>query len=534
MGFLSSLSAVVAPALPLLALTSQEYNQRFFSGEDVPDWLSSQFGETIAPEIALTLTYVYSAALIVSDDFGTMTCQMFENIGDDDRARVPYSAPGIGQLARKLRWQPNNWQTAKAFWSTLGWQYVLRPVAYAEIVYRQGLNGFVDQLIPRHPDRVRQELLPSGRVRFKLYEPHGGTRIVTQDEMFVVRNISTDGLTATSRIDYGAGAIQTGLALQHFTRNYFQKGATAALVATYKGTQDEENETDLHASLTRYANGAENAGGILVVPQDIDIKSLGVDPEKSQLEKLKNLTGRDIARLFKMPPSWLGIENAQAYGSNVQDAANYVNRTQVPMVVEFEQAIQRDLVVAQDRYFAKFNMDYLLRASLKERMEAYEIGIRARVIRPSEARSKEELPKDLALDKLSEMDNRPGTPKNQPVQNQAESARRVDRATLATVANAVSCVRRERAVVTKLAVKHASDPDGWKASLQEFYADHAQYVAVKMGMPIGLARAFAAQHGSQFENQGMPLIQGDAGEAWESAESAELAELALSDVEVAA
>lgn len=508
-------------------------------GEDfwyVPDgWVNSltMAGIGFSPEMALMLSHVHCAVSSISDDFGTMTCQMFKDLGDDGHTRVKFNDPGIGMLAYRLRWQPNQIQSATAFWRTLCWQYLLRPAAYAEILYRPGSDSFIDQLIPRHPDRVEQQRLPSGRLRFKLTEADGSPRYVTQEEMFVVRNTSTDGLNAISRIEYGAKALSTATALQDFTRNYFKKGATAALLGTYKGgSMGEEKESELHRSISRYLSGVENAGGLLLVEEDLDVKALGVEPEKAQLLGLKNLSGRDIARLFKLPPSWLGIEGTAAYNSQVQDAANYVNRCQMPIVVEFEQAIYIHLIVARD-FYAKFNLDYLVRGDLKARMEAYEIGIRSRVLRPSEARVREDLSPDPALDQLSESDHRPGSSGGgnnnspaQPAGTEPGAARRQTagvRATLILHDNALRVLRREREAVTKLARKHSDDVEGWRAGLRDFYADHATFVGETMRLPSGTARAYAAQHGAALEASGVGLMDSQ----WERLEAEELVTLAL-------
>jgi len=527
MGLLASL-APVRQATQFQAMTSAEYDKAFWGGDSVPEpWLGARYGVTVSPELALTLTYVYSAVSIISDDFGTMTCQGFATTGPDSRERIKYADPGIGVLARMLRWQPNAWQTSKAFWSTLAWQFLLRRACYAEIVYRPGLDGFVSQLVPRHPDRVRESRLPSGRILYTLLGEPNGPRTLTQAEMFVVRNTSTDGLNAISRIEYAGRALETAIKLQDFTHNYFSKGATAALLASYKDDLDDEGEAALHGSITRYMQGSENAGGVLLVPADIDVKALGVDPEKSQLLGLKNLSGRDVARLYKMPPSWLGIEGAASYNSHVQAATDYVNRCLVPMCVEFEQAIQRDLVIAVDRFFFKFNMDYLLRADFKTRMEGYEVAIRSRVMRPSEARLREDMNPDPALDKLSEQDNRPGTPR-QVGSSATPAAQAIDRRQyLEAACGAVACVRRERAMVVKLAKKHASDVPGWQAALKDFYEDQARFIADTMRIDLRVARTYAAQHGHQFETQGIAGLDAATGEAWQRDEAAELADLAL-------
>ena len=67
----------------------------------------------------------------------------------------------------------------------------------------------------------------------------------------------------------------------------------------------------------------------------------------------------------------------------------------------------------------------------------------------------------------------------------------------------------------------------WQAALREFEADQAQFIARTMRIPLGIARGFAAQHGSEFEAKGIAFIDGEAGEAWEREEAEELAVLAL-------
>ena len=502
------------------------------AGEDfwyVPDgWVSSLAlaGVGLTPELALTLSHVYCAVDTISGDLGTMPCLLFEDLNEEGRRRVRFTDPGIGALAYRLRWQPNSVQHAKAFWSTIAWQYLLRPTAYAEIIYRRGSDSHVDQLVPRYPDRVEQQRLPNGRLRFKLTEADGSPRYVTQEEMFVVRNTSTDGLNAIGRIEYGGKALASGISLQDFTRNYFKKGATAALLATYKGGEwmEPEEEAALHGNISRYVAGVENAGGILLVPEDIDVTSLGVEPEKAQLLGLKNLSGRDIARLFKMPPHKLAIEGAQAgYASQVQAAQEYVSGTQMPLMVELQQSIYIHLIVARN-YYAKFNPSHLLQADAKTRMEAHEIAIRARVYRPSDARVMEDMSPDEDLDRLSEQDHRSGF-QREGVDNAPKSAGHglSVRATLVLHDNALRVLRREREAVKKLATKHANNVEAWREGLRDFFADHAAFVGDTMRLPMAVARAYAARHGAALEDQGLVVMD----DHWERLEAEDLVTLSL-------
>lgn len=528
MGFLERVSTVQAPA------RAAGFSRGTSPGADawyLPDgWVSSlaMAGVAMSPELAMTLSYVYSAVDIISSDFGTMPCAMYRDLGEGGRARVRFGDPGIGGLAYLLRWQPNSFQSAKAFWSTMAWQYLLRPAAYAEMTLREGSQTVIDEITPRHPDRVTELRLPSGRFVYKLDEPKGPPRYVSQDAMFVVRNTSSDGLNAIGRIGYGGRTLDSGLALQEYTRQYFKKGATAALMATYKGGQmGDEEEAALHRSITRYIAGVENAGGLLLVPDDIDVKSLGVDPEKAQLLGLKDLSGRDVARIFKLPPYKLAIAGTQAYASQVQSAQDYVTTCQMPIVREFQDAIYIHMIVARD-YYAKFNSSHLLQADQKTRMEAHEIAIRARVYRPSEARVMEDMSPDEELDRLSALDHRPGSSSSRDGANNGEKALAAGRgctvrAVLATHDSALRVLRRERVAVEKIAKKHASSAEGWRRELKSFYEEHANFVAETMRIPTDVARAYAAQHGEQLETLGMPAWT----EHWEKLEAEDLVELAM-------
>lgn len=146
---------------------------------------------------------------------------------------------------------------------------------------------------------------------------------------------------------------------------------------------------------------------------------------------------------------------------------------------------------------------------------------------------------DERLDRLSEGDNRPGSPptKNtQPVDPGTGPAgsRLLFHGMMAVQDNAVRCIRRERAAVEKLAAKHAADPAAWQAGLRDFYADHAGFVAQTMRIPVTIARGFVAEHGLAFEAQGIVPIAGDAGATWEHQEAHALALLSVQTAERAA
>lgn len=512
-------------------------------GYFVPEsWLSSlsHAGIQVTPDLAMTLSAFASGIRMKGYDLGTCPNQVFKYLDEGGKERVRtgvnlLGTGGIGNVAYMLRWQPNAIQTATEYMVGQVAQFHLRGKGYAEIA--GGRDGAFEQLLPRHPDRVFPERLPFGRLRYKLIEFDGRPRYLNQDEMHVIRDLSLDGgFTSLSRVQYGANSFGNSLATQKAVGRFFKTGMAATMLATYKGDQKAEGDEDaLHKSIARYAAGTDNYAGLMLVPDYIDIKNLSIEPEKAQMMLAQEWGVREAARSLDMPAYKLGLTGGVNYSLATQAAVDYVITCLRPLAVLIEQSQQRDLILAKSTYVTEILLEALFRGDPMAQAEYFERLVKIRAMRPSEVRERLNLNPDPALDRLSEGDFRPGSTgtadrgQNARAGHAGISARAVMKATLAVHDNAVRCLRRERAAVEKLALKHSNDPQAWQAGLRTFYSDHAQHVAQTMRISIEVARGVAAQHGSEFEAKGMTILDGKAGEAWERFEADELAALALAD-----
>jgi HK97 family phage portal protein len=533
MGFLQRMSSVAAPArMHASAGNPADPFYGLYGGYLPPEWYGalSAAGVSVTPDNAMALSALYSGVTMIAYDLATCPAQTFRMRDDEgkDRVRGGPTSPGIGGVAYRMRWAPNDVQTSVEWVVSMVAQFLLRGRAYAEIVGGP-TTGIAEQYLPRHPDRVRPERLPSGRMRYKLIEASGAPRYVTQEEMLVVRDLSFDGgMTSTSRIQYGAQALGSALASQQAQAKFFKSGMTAATVATYTGDLEPEDEAALHASISRYAAGTENSFGLMLIPDDVKISSLSPDPQKAMMIESQEEGVRNVARLLHLPGSKLGLKDSVAYASAVQAALDYIVSCLRPIAVTFEQAFKRDLIIQKELYEVVFKLEAMMRGDFTAQSEYLEKFIRSRVMRPSEARLILEMNPDPALDKLSEGDMRPGTSStanNTPPRQNDQSARAHLKGTLALHDTAMRVLRREKHDVEALAKKHASDVDGWQAGLREFYADHAGFVAREMRLDMDTAMAYAAQHGSQLEQRGIVLFD----DGFERAEADELCALALSE-----
>lgn len=537
MKWLQRVSSVVTPAR-MRAGAAQDYNQAFFSGEPLPDlWLASLSGSGIpvTPDLAKTLSSYSCGVETIAYDLATLPLRAFkareDGGGDLVTGGINSHAAGIGSLIYRLQWQPNTVQTAVEFFASMIVQLKMRNRAYAEII--PGPSGFMEELLPRHPDRVIPERLSSGRLRYKLQEPGGGYRYVTQDEMFVIRDISADGgVNPMSTIAYAANAIGTGLAAERAASKFFKTGMTAALLATYTGDMEDEDEAALHKSISRYAAGVENSFGLMLVPDDVKVSNLAIEPEKAQMMLAREWTLYEVARYLRISPRKLMARGkTDSYASAYQDAIDHVVNCLRPVAILIQQSIQRDLVLAKDTYRFLFHLGELLKGDPAQMGVFIQQLIASRAMTPSEVRMTYlDMNPDEHLDQLSESDNRPGTPKpSAPAESKptGDAPAAFSRAIFAVRDNALSCVKRERETVEKLAQKHASDVEGWQKALREFYADHAQFVGRRMRLHPTVARGYAGHRGAELEAQGLVAFGGDQSAGWEQFEADALAELSL-------
>lgn len=537
MPFLAKSATVVAPARVQASHGSGDPFAGLYNGYYPPEWgaMLSASGVAVSPELAMTLSSVYCAVTTILDDISTLPAQLFQYTGADGaKERVRGARPGLGRLSYVLRWAPNSWQTAKEFWGMEVGHLMLRGNAYARIV--SGVSsGLVEQLIPLHPDLTRPERLPSGRIRYKRLDARRQDEpdAYSQEEIFHLRDLTTDGLVGRSRIGYGVQSFGTMLAKERFAGKFFKSGMTAALLASYKGGEmDPEEEASLHASISRFAAGTENSFGLMLAPEELKIEKLGIEPEKAQLLQSREFSVREVARWFKMPGHKLeASQQTQAYAAREQANLEYVIGCLRPIVVGIEQAIQRDLLIPelQETYFVEFLMDALLRGDLKARADYYGKAIRNRWMRPSEVRIRENMNPDERLDQLSEQDFRPGRSggrgdrSGEPSERDAQRLARAERRLLQfTRAGAERVVHKELEAVAKAAKKHANDVPGWQAWLQDFYEDHARFAAQVLCLPVEATREYAAQHGLILQEKGATVL-----DDWRATEVDALTALAL-------
>lgn len=222
--------------------------------------------------------------------------------------------------------------------------------AYDWIV-RDRRTGRPGELIPVPANLVEPWQDTAGRVWYTVYHPVTGAPMkLSGEDIQHYKAYTRNGLKGISTLSRAAEVISAGLAAQGYDLAYYQNGGHPAgilktdadlggkvTVTDPDGTQRTISKKDrLREEWERIHAGPSNSHRIAVMDLNADYKPLAISNKDAQFVENKEVSVKDIARFFGVPLYKLQ-EGKQAYGSNEQNAIEYVVGTLHPIVTQYEE-----------------------------------------------------------------------------------------------------------------------------------------------------------------------------------------------------
>ena len=104
--------------------------------------------------------------------------------------------------------------------------------------------------------------------------------------------------------------------------------------------------------------------------------SIGIAPEDAQFLETRKYQVNEICRIFRIPPHLVADLERATFSNIEHQSIEFVQYTIRPWLVRWEQEITKSLLSDEEKtlYFARFNVDGLLRGDYKSRMEGYAVG----------------------------------------------------------------------------------------------------------------------------------------------------------------
>ena len=282
---------------------------------------------------------------ILSDSMGKLPCYIM-----DSRTRNRVDLP----LLALLNVRPNEAMTPFIRKKVLETSRQVNGNGYDWIV-RNPRTGRIDELIPVPGHLVQPWRDMAGRVWYDVTHPWTGEPMrLPNEDICHYKAANRDGLKGVATLRRAGETIASARAQQQYERSFYENGGQPSgvlqtdsdlggyvkgpdgKVLTRKDGSAVKLKDHLRSEWEKVHAGPNNSHRMAILDLGLKYTPIAATNADAQFIESKEVSIRDIARYFGVPLYKLQ-EGKQAYGSNEQNAIEYVVSTLHPIVTQYEE-----------------------------------------------------------------------------------------------------------------------------------------------------------------------------------------------------
>lgn len=238
---------------------------------------------------------------------------------------------------------PSPHQAGSAFMESLVGHLLLAGNAYIEAVTNH--QGEIAELYSLRPDRMKVMPGANGLPQAYEYEVDGRKRRLSCDPISgnsSVLHLKTfhplNDWYGLSPIEAAARSIDQHNVVAEHNLALLQNGGRPSGALMFKPSNSnplsEKQRDNLRDDIRQIYEGKMNAGRILVLEGDFDWKEMGLSPKDLDFIEGKNLSAREIAQAFGVPPMLVGIMGDATF-ANYKEARYHLWEDTIIPLLEF-------------------------------------------------------------------------------------------------------------------------------------------------------------------------------------------------------
>jgi HK97 family phage portal protein len=336
-------------------------------------------GNAASSEQAMRLTAVFACLRLLSEGIATLPLDTFIR---SNGTRRPWPRPDYLNFGQPGLSRIDYLSQVMLSLLTDGNAYVLTP---------RRADGSIITLIVLDPARV-----VVSRVHGQLVYRCNNVKLDPITELMHIKGMCLPGqIVGVSPIAYAAETVGVGLNAQRYGSSFFENGALASAVIETPDKFSDEAAKRFRDTWNAGHEGVGNGNKIGVLTNGAKLTKVSIAPEEAQFLETRQFTVPDVARIYGVPPHLIAdASNSTSWGSGLSEQNLAFGQFSLrPWTERVEEGHGRLLTLdGLPDVFMKLNMDAVLRASLKDRYESYQIAIEGEFMVPNEARALEDMP----------------------------------------------------------------------------------------------------------------------------------------------
>lgn len=264
----------------------------------------------------------------------------------------------------------------------------LHPLSARSVVVQKRVqNGFrtigADILVSSAEAGAINDVGNQAPIKFKPYE------------LMIALQNSHDGLTSAGLLKLGQELFKQALSEMEYTKNLYERGALPLGLLKTEGRLNETQQNSLRDAWARLYGGVKNSAKTVVLQEGMEYQPLSMNPMEIQMTETRKGTNSEICKLFNVPEGLINPAAGTQYVSIEQNNLNFLKNTLAPIIVAFEAAMDRSLLLESEKengYFFRFDTTELVRSTEKERIDATVAAVQGGIFTINEARGRFDLP----------------------------------------------------------------------------------------------------------------------------------------------
>lgn len=361
--------------------------------EKLLEWLGIKQGEiNVKGKNALKVATVFACIKIKAESVSKLPIKIYQ---EDEHGIQKATRHYLYNL---LKLRPNKYMSTMNFFGAMETQRNLYGNSYANIEYDR--KGRVIGLWPIDSSKVtiyidNVGLLNSKTKLWYVVTINGKQIKLHPDEMLHFKNgITLDGLVGVPTLDYLKSTVENSASSQQFINNFYKQGLQVKGLVQYVGDLDEKAKRNFREQFESMSSGLNNSHRVALMPVGYQFVPMSLSMHDAQFIENTELTIKQIATAFGIKMHQLNDLSKATHTNIEQQNRQFYTDTLQADLTGYEQELVYKLFLDSEidlGYYLKFNVDAILRSSLKERYEAYRIGIQGGFLKPNEARGKEDM-----------------------------------------------------------------------------------------------------------------------------------------------
>ena len=264
--------------------------------------------------------------------------------------------------------------------------------AYARI--ERNARAQVVAIYPLAPLAVGVERLASGRLRYRVSHERGAPEVLLQEEVLHLRGPSRDGILGQSPIAISRGALGLAIGQTNLAGSILANSLRPGGILSFPERLSQPQKDEIRKSAEQRFTGPDNAGRLMIMDGGVKFERMSFSPEDAEFLDNRKLGNEDVARIFGLPPTSVGITDKATYSNTEQEGRALVQNALGPLAGRIEAAMLRCLLtdVTRRTLYVEHDLDTLLRGDVAARFEAYRIGREIGAFSPNDIRRRENEP----------------------------------------------------------------------------------------------------------------------------------------------